>query len=44
MYNFTYMWNLKNQQMNKQDRTRLIGTEHKLWLPKGRGLGDRLNR
>ena len=43
-YCFTYMWNLKKtKQMNKQNTTRLTGTENRLWLPEGGGLGSGQN-
>ena len=43
-YCFTYLLNLKKtKQMNKQNTTRLIGTENRLWLPEGGGLGSGQN-
>ena len=37
-YNFTYMWNVKND-INKQNRNRLIDTENRLMVSEGNGVG-----
>ena len=39
-YDFIYMWNLKNQ-INKQNRNRLIDTENRLTVDRGEGVGAR---
>ena len=38
-YDFIYMWNLKNQ-INKQNRNRLIDTENRLTAVRGEGVGE----
>ena len=38
-YDFTYMWNLKNKIMNKQNGNRLIDAGNKLMVAKTRGGG-----
>ena len=40
-YDFTYMWNVKKNMWNKQNRKRLIDTDW--WLPEGRGCGTGWN-
>ena len=37
-YDFTYTWNLKNN-INGQNKNRLIDTENKLMVAKGREVG-----
>ena len=39
-YDFTYVWNLKTKQMNKQKENRLIDTENKQVVPRGVGWGE----
>ena len=38
-YDFTYLWNLKNN-INKQNRSRLIATENRLTVFRGEGVGQ----
>ena len=34
-YDFTHMWNLKNKQMNKQNKNKLIDKENRLGVTRG---------
>ena len=35
-YDFTHMWNLKNKQMNKQNKNKLIDKENRLGVTRGK--------
>ena len=35
-YDFTYMWNLKKKQTNKQVKNKLVDTENRLVVARGR--------